>query len=663
MSGTSRRPLAPFHLLRAPVLILPAVALALVACGSGGSEGRVLVIGLDGMDPRVIDLLMSEGKMPAFAKMRQEGAFGILHSMRPLLSPVVWTTIATGKTPDQHRIGHFTAVNQVSGEKLPVTSQMRKTQAVWNMASEHDRTVSVIGWWATWPAEKVNGTIVSDHLCYHFLFEDGFQEHTDAGAKTWPPDLVDRVGSMVKRPGALTQAEAAPFVNVSAEEWARPFDFQDDLGHFKWALSTAKSYRAIGLDLWKKDSPDLEMVYIEGTDSSSHLFGHLFRAEGLAGELAGQQARYGHTVEQMYIEADRIVGDFIDAMDERTTLMVMSDHGFQLGQLQDDPSRTRDMRRVSEKFHTPEGILYMYGNKVKSYSRLEGASILDITPTILALLGLPPASDMPGRVLTDGLDLEAPMRVDTYETGGHAGGEIAQDSEVDSEILEKLKSLGYIDAESPTGERNIAAVLFEEGRYEEAAEAYRKMVEGNPGDGSLRTSLAGALGALGRYDEALEQLEAAIAAQPLNPEAYHNRAVIRERKGETDLAVQDYQTALRYNPQYEPSQVALRRLGGSVRAGAPLTDAEKQAYRLAEEAAATARRGDYATAMARLDEAQRIAPAYSLVYQYRSNVAYLMGDRKAAIAALEKGLALEPGNALFQENLRRLKEQDQAGGR
>ena len=43
-----------------------------------------------------------------------------------------------------------------------------------------------------------------------------------------------------------------------------------------------------------------------------------------------------------------------------------------------------------------------------------------------------------------------------------------------------------------------------------------------------------------------------------------------------------------------------------------------------------------------------------LIHQYRSNVAYLMGDRARAIAALRKGLELEPGNALFRENLKRL---------
>ena len=70
---------------------------------------------------------MSEGKLPNFARLRQEGAYSVpWRADAPSLSPVVWTTIATGKTPDHHQIGHFVAVNPKTGEQLPVTSQMRQ---------------------------------------------------------------------------------------------------------------------------------------------------------------------------------------------------------------------------------------------------------------------------------------------------------------------------------------------------------------------------------------------------------------------------------------------------------------------------------------------------------------------------------------------------------
>ncbi|TMA51268.1 MAG: hypothetical protein E6J75_18785, partial [Deltaproteobacteria bacterium] len=107
-------------------------------------------------------------------------------------------------------------------------------------------------------------------------------------------------------------------------------------------------------------------------------FGHLFRATGLTGELAAQQARFGGTVEAMYRYADRLVGEYMDAMDAATTLVVLSDHGFELGVLPDDPSKTRDMRRVSERYHRLEGILYLYGNRVRPHTRLDQPRILDV---------------------------------------------------------------------------------------------------------------------------------------------------------------------------------------------------------------------------------------------------------------------------------------------
>jgi tetratricopeptide (TPR) repeat protein len=182
----------------------------------------------------------------------------------------------------------------------------------------------------------------------------------------------------------------------------------------------------------------------------------------------------------------------------------------------------------------------------------------------------------------------------------------------------------------------------------------RLLVEVTPDDGALRASLAGALGAMGDYDGALEQLDHAERLSPLNPEIYHNRGVIHERQNRVADAVEQYRRALRYSPEYEPSRNALARLTGSPDPSAPRTDAEKLAAVMADRAGQAARRGDYAAAMKELDEAERIAPQYTLVLQYRANVAFLMGDRAAAIAALEKALEIEPDNALYARNLQSL---------
>ncbi len=642
------------------------VVLLLLGCGGGEERSRVFVLGLDGLDPQTVDLLMSEGKLPNLAKLRQEGAYGRLRTEKPILSPIIWTTIATGKGPEEHGIGHFVAMRGDTGETLPVTSRMRKVKALWNIASEAERRVLTVGWWATWPPEEVLGSIVSDHTAYHFLFEDGFTGGETGESKTYPPELMERIAPKLVRPGDLGVEDLAPFVDVPSEELSRPFDFQDDLAHFKWALATAMSYREIGLDLWRSERPDLAMLYVEATDSTAHLFGHLFRAEGLKGELASQQARFGHAVEQMYLYADGLIGDVLGALDERTTLVVVSDHGFELGTLHDDPSKTRDLRRVSERFHREEGVIYLYGHQVRRHGRIERATIRDVAPTVLALLGLPAARDMPGRVLTEALSRNAPAhgyvekRVATYEGPGGGTVDPGTDAAIAAAQLEHLKSLGYMGGDtmsSPQGERNLAAIHFENGDFREAAAMYRDLVAKDPDDAALRTSLAGTLGALERYEEARRELEKAIELEPLNVEAYHNRAVIYEREGRPDLAVADYERSLRYQPQYEPSQRALYRLTGRTNVRAPRDEAEAEASALAEQASGAARRGDYQEALRLLDVAEKRAPRFTLIYQYRANVAYLMGDRTAAIAALEKALELEGDNALFRENLARLREE------
>jgi Tfp pilus assembly protein PilF len=642
--------------LRSALLLLAAL-LAFVAfgCSRDATRGRVIVLGLDGVDPDIVELLISEGQLPNFAKLQDAGAHARLLSSEPLLSPILWTTIATGKTPDQHGITNFIAINEKTGQQLPVTSQMRRAKALWNVISDFGRKVAVVGWWATWPAEAVNGTIVSDHTAYHFLFPEGQTGAKDSIGAVHPPEFQGVVDQLIRRPESLTVSDLEPFVNVSEEDLRGRFDFDDPLGHFKWALATAQSYRDIGLHIWSEQAPDALLVYIEGVDSSSHLFGHLFRAEGLAGELAAQQDRYGSAVEGMYRYADRIVGEYMRAMDDETTLIVLSDHGFRLGALHDDPSKTRDMRRVSAYFHDIEGILYLYGHRIRPRARIDQPTLVDIAPTVLALLGIAPALDLPGRALSESMDLPPLERTLTsFEDGASVVGEGVRDSRVDAAILDRLEQLGYLDAQSPTANRDLAASLFEAGKLQEAAETYRRLVEENPDDAAARASYGGVLGALKRYDEALEQLDRAAELDPLNAETYHNRGLVHERRGDVQAAIVQYRHALRYRPGYPPSVQALTRLSVTVDERAPQTPAERLALLMAERASEAARRGDYESAMAELDEARRIAPRYSLVYQYRSNVAFLKGDTDEAIRALQRAIELEPDNALFRLNLERL---------
>ncbi|MDP6243751.1 MAG: alkaline phosphatase family protein, partial [Myxococcota bacterium] len=92
---------------RAAWTVTSAALLALLSCGDVRDEtpsGRVLVIGIDGASLRVIQPLMQQGRLPHLESIAQKGVSGPLKSHHPLLSPRVWTSVATGKEPDKHGI-------------------------------------------------------------------------------------------------------------------------------------------------------------------------------------------------------------------------------------------------------------------------------------------------------------------------------------------------------------------------------------------------------------------------------------------------------------------------------------------------------------------------------------------------------------------------------
>src|ERR1700735_3273104 len=68
---------------------------------------RLLLVGWDAADWKVIDPLMSQGEMPNLASLVSEGVRGNLATMYPALSPMLWTSIATGKRPSKHGIHGF----------------------------------------------------------------------------------------------------------------------------------------------------------------------------------------------------------------------------------------------------------------------------------------------------------------------------------------------------------------------------------------------------------------------------------------------------------------------------------------------------------------------------------------------------------------------------
>ena len=128
------------------------------------TKRRVLLVGWDAADWKVIRPLMERREMPHLARLVTGGASGNLATVEPPLSPMLWTSIATGKRPEKHGIHGFAEPPPDGSGVRPITTLGRSTKAVWNILHQSGLAPSVIGWWPSHPAEPIRGVMISNHF-------------------------------------------------------------------------------------------------------------------------------------------------------------------------------------------------------------------------------------------------------------------------------------------------------------------------------------------------------------------------------------------------------------------------------------------------------------------------------------------------------------------
>jgi hypothetical protein len=178
------------------------------------ARAPVLWIGLDGLDWEILDRLAGEGRMPHWSRLVREGYSARLRSFLPYISPMLWATAATGAPPDVHRVLDFQEVDPRTGVKVPVSGRSRAVPAVWNLASEAGRTVGVVGWWATHPAEQVRGFFVSDRAC------PILSESRATVGVAYPENFQAGVAQVAAREGRVEDSELARWLGGTPAEVA-----------------------------------------------------------------------------------------------------------------------------------------------------------------------------------------------------------------------------------------------------------------------------------------------------------------------------------------------------------------------------------------------------------------------------------------------------------
>jgi len=499
---------------------------------------QVVLLGADGATWDVALPMIKEGKLPHLAALMARGTWSDLRTTIPWKSPIIWTSIATGKRSQAHGIHDFVVRDQATHTVIPVSVSLRKVKAIWDIVSEAGLRVDAVNWYASWPAEPLNGTMLS----YRFL-QQGLSE------QVFPPERTREIDELVEQ----------------LEQTGLPRD--------------ERMIAQVGLFLLEHDRPDLHLLYLRDIDGMQHFFWryHAARRGSLVARwLYGPTdpaalTEKGRRIEEAYEQLDAVLGRVLALVGPHTAIVVVSDHGggikapgqlyFTLNpvleqwgwlrylpdgktidwattQVYDatkrpwyeqrelfinrrpegpfgggireeaerqllhavverlnslrtgsgkpvvtkawvresthearlvvarvnvmlEPNDTMEghdtTRSVSQMMwrtprtgtHRAPGILVMAGPGIQSGSRLRAASVLDLTPTMLYLLGLPVANDMEGRVLLEAFEPAArrarPVHmVATYETGPARAALPIRQSPADEEQLEQMRSLGYI---------------------------------------------------------------------------------------------------------------------------------------------------------------------------------------------------------------------------
>ncbi|HNV99562.1 MAG TPA: alkaline phosphatase family protein [Chitinophagales bacterium] len=475
---------------------------------------KVLLIGWDAADWKVIGPLMDAGHMPTLEKLVNGGVMGNIATLDPPLSPTLWTSISTGKRPYKHGIIGFTEPDPSGKGVRPAYITSRKVKAVWNIFNQHDMKSHVIGWWPSHPAEPINGTMVSN--LYQRASKPINEPWPMLDGTVHPAEKAELFKKMRIHPSELTAAHILPFIPD-----ANKIDQEKDkrLGMLTKIIADCSTIHSAATYILEHEEWDFLAVYYDAIDHFCHGF-MKFHPPQMAMVPDDLFNLYKDVVISGYKFHDMMLERLLQLAGPDVTVMLISDHGFH-------PDHLRPIELPKEPAapaleHSPYGIFVLNGPGVKKDERIYGASILDVTPTLLTLYGLPVGADMDGNVLVNAFEEPIiPEKVESWDNIPGNSGQHPADKQEDpyaaAEALEQLIELGYIERPNENVEKAIKQTVNENNyylarsymngrKYAEAAEILEKLVAENPGVNRYAMRLAHAYQSMNKVAETREVL-------------------------------------------------------------------------------------------------------------------------------------------------------------
>jgi Tfp pilus assembly protein PilF len=618
-------------------------------------RGRLVVLGLDALDWQLVDELVARRMMPNLARLAARGAPAVLEVPRPLISPVVWTTLATGQPPEVHGVLDFLETDPSGGAPRPVTGASRKVPALWELAAAAGRSSAVIAWWATFPAQAPPGGVVySDRLTEQLL---GLSARTPFLAD--PPEADRIAAGLAVRAAEVTPAMLAPYAAVSDVELARvrsgAAGWDDPIGGLaKLVAATLTVERLTDHELGR--GTEVVLSYLEGTDTVGHLFG-AYRPPALPNADPALARRFGAVVDRYHAAVDAWVGRVVAALGPDDTVVIVSDHGFTWG---------ADRPRVPSGAHTPtavywhreEGLFLAAGAGVAPSPQRRRIQALEVTPALLALAGMPAAADMPRRCPAWLLD--RPPGGGSVRWAALAPREAPRQVELPPEVREeelaKLRALGYLAGGESPGATGAAAGPT----AASAPPAAPPQPQFNRAEARRLTNLGTSRAEQGERTAAEQAFRQALNADPSYATAHYNLNLMLRNAGRLDEADAEFWLAVELG--VADREMAVVRLaldyqqrGDPKRAEQVLAEGRRRLPDAAlvwlNSGVFLGEQGRFAEARACLERAVQLAPANPIAHKNLGVALLALGDRDGARRELAESLRLDPAQADVRQQL------------
>lgn len=265
------------------------------------NKQKVLVIGLDGATFNVITPLIKKGELPNFNHIMETGASAELQSTIPPLSASAWASFMTGMDPSNHGAFDFVIKKRGMYEGTFLNGTLIKAPAFWETLGNTGKKVLIQNVMGTYPPKPLNGYLITG-----FLSPPG-------GTYTYPDTLKTefekRFGEYPRAPGtSVPQGEERAYIeNI---------------------YNNAQKRAKITKHLMENKEWDLCVVVFEATDVLQHAFWKYYDDKPQDTKNDKNLECMQNAIPDIYKKFDEIIGDFLAKIDENTTVIVLSDHGF-----------------------------------------------------------------------------------------------------------------------------------------------------------------------------------------------------------------------------------------------------------------------------------------------------------------------------------------------